>query len=284
MTPQPREQGYALIVAVMSMILFALMALTMINATRGTVIMASAEVDRAQLSAGADAGLAIAMQGLLTRDPARRWSIAGQPRRIQFDDMVLTITIEDERGKIALNLINKAQVEIMFAGFGLSGGELETAVDGFLDWRDEDFTPRLRGAEEDAYQKRRIRPRNGPLRSIGELALIEGVGPGLASRIAPFATINFGSNGEFDPRFSTPLAIRVSNDSDAASGSAELALGRAIKGDKVAIELGATPSLIGRPLTISVEAARGTTAKLRRQIIVELTGAPVRPYVIRARE
>lgn len=266
------------------MILFALMALTMINATRGTVIMASAEIDRARLSAAADAGFALALQGLLTRDAAQRWSIAGQPRRIAFDDMMLTITIEDERGKIAINLINKAQAEIMFQAFGLSGGPLEEAVDGFLDWRDEDFTPRLRGAEDDAYASQKIRPRNGPLKSIGELALIKGIGPALATRIAPYASVNFGINGDFDPRFSTPIAIRVSADSDAGSASDELALGRAIKGDNVAIELGAVPSLIGRPLTVKVEAMRGETAKLRRKIIVELTGAPIRPHVVRARE
>lgn len=284
MIAQKREQGYALIIALMSMILFALMALTMINATRGTVIMASAEIDRARLSAAADAGFALALQGLLTRDAAQRWSIAGQPRQIAFDDMMLTITIEDERGKIAINLINKAQAEIMFQAFGLSGGPLEEAVDGFLDWRDEDFTPRLRGAEDDAYASQKIRPRNGPLKSIGELALIKGIGPALATRIAPYASVNFGINGDFDPRFSTPIAIRVSADSDAGSASDELALGRAIKGDNVAIELGAVPSLVGRPLTVNVEAMRGETAKLRRKIIVELTGAPIRPYVVRARE
>ena len=284
MTPRSREQGYALIVAIMSMILFALMALTMINATRGTVITASAEIDRARLSAAADAGLALALQGLLTRDPAQRWSISGVPRQVAFEGTLLTIAIEDERGKIALNVINKAQVEIMFQSFGLSGGEREEAVDGFLDWRDEDFTPRLRGAEDEAYAQNRIRPRNGALKSIGELALIKGIGPALATRIAPFATVNFGTNGDFDPRYSTPIAIRVSEDSDAASGAAELALGRAIKGDVVAIDLGSAPSLIGRPLTIKIEASRGARAKLRRQVIVELTGAPSRPFVIRARE
>ena len=284
MTPRSREQGYALIVAIMSMILFALMALTMINATRGTVITASAEIDRARLSAAADAGLALALQGLLTRDPAQRWPITGAPRRVAFEGMVLTIAIEDERGKIALNVINKAQVEIMFQSFGLSGGEREEAVDGFLDWRDEDFTPRLRGAEDEAYAQNRIRPRNGALKSIGELALIKGIGPALATRIAPFATVNFGTNGDFDPRYSTPIAIRVSEDSDAASGAAELALGRAIKGDVVAIDLGSTPSLIGRPLTIKIQASRGERAKLKRQVIIELTGAPSRPFVIRARE
>ncbi len=268
----------------MSMILFALMALTMINATRGTVVMASAELDRARLSAAADAGLALALQGLLTRDPSQRWSITGAPRQISFEDTALTIRIEDERGKIALNLINKAQVEIMFEAFGLTGGDLESAVDGFLDWRDEDFTSRLRGGEASDYEKQTIKPRNGPLRSIGELALIKGIGPALAARMAPFMTVNFGTNADFDPRFSSPIAIRVAQEGEAADADDELALGRSIKGDNVAIELGALPSLIGRSLTVKVDAARGTDAKLSRQTIIELTGAPIRPYVVRARE
>lgn len=276
---RPGEQGYALIAAVISIIVFALMALTVITAVRGPTIMASAELDRARLSAAADAGIALAIQGLLQDDPARRWTIDGKPRQTEFDGMALSIAVEDERGKIALNLINKNQAERMFSGFGLSGAALETAVDGFMDWRDEDSDPRLRGAERETYTRLRIRPRNGELRSVGELALINGVGQKLASRIAPFATVNFGTNGEFDPRFASPLAIRVSEDDfDAVDAARQAARPASL------LPAAITQSLIGRPLTIRVDATRAPGGHARRQVILELTGSDIRPYVIRARE
>ena len=144
------EAGYALIAAVVSIILFSLMALAVINTMRGPTLMVSAESERAKLTAAADAGVALAIEGLLIRDPALRWRIDGKNREETLGEIRLDIKVEDERGKIALNLINKQQVERMFSAFGLQGIELEEATDGFLDWRDDDFAVRARGAEFDA--------------------------------------------------------------------------------------------------------------------------------------
>jgi general secretion pathway protein K len=281
--PERREEGYALIAAVVSIVIFALMALTIINTTRSSTIMASAEIDRARLLAAADAGIAIAVHGLMLKDPANRWRIDGKVRRETFDGMTLEIIVEDERGKIALNLINKAEVEAMFKEFGVQGIELETAVDGFMDWRDEDDDPRLRGAEFEVYAPRRIKPRNGELRTLGEVALISGVGPELARRIIPYATVNFGT-GEFDPRYASEIAIRVSGVNEIENGIFETNAAIRRAGAINAVRAARSESLIGRPLTIRVDAKQAPDKSARRTAIIELTGSEVRPFVIRARE
>ena len=277
------EEGYALIAAVVSIILFSLMALAVINTMRGPTLMVSAEADRAKLSAAADAGVAIAIEGLLIRDSVQRWKIDGKNREEYLGDIRLDIKVEDERGKIALNLINKQQVERMFSAFGLQGIELEEAADGFMDWRDDDFEVRARGAEFDAYSASKIKPRNGPLRTLGELALIKGVGPKLAEQIAPFATVNFG-NGDFDPRFASPIAARVSADDEADADLAEFGsafqAGQTVRASRADV----SDSLVGRPLTIRVSAKAGREAQAQTNVIVELTGSEIRPYVIRARD
>lgn len=285
MIPDQREEGYALIAAILSIVIFALMALTIINVTRSSTLMASAEIDRAKLSAAADAGIAIAVHGLMLNDPARRWAIDGKVRREVFERTSLDIIVEDERGKIALNLINKSEVEAMFAEFGLQGLELEAAVDSFLDWRDEDDDPRPRGAEFEVYAPKQIKPRNGELRTLGELALISGIGPELAQRMIPFTTVNFGT-GEFDPRYASELATRVSSINEISNGLFESAdseaakLGRSIE----ALRTRRTDSLVGRPLTIRVTAKQPPDKSAQRTAIIELTGSEVRPFVIRARE
>ena len=285
MIPDRREEGYALIAAILSIVIFALMALTMINATRSSTIMATAEIDRAKLTAAADAGIAIAVHGLMLKDPAQRWSIDGNIRRERFERATLEIIVEDERGKIALNLINKSEVEAMFAEFGLQGIELETAVDSFLDWRDEDDDPRPRGGEFELYKEKRIKPRNGELRTLGELAMINGIGPELAKRMAPFVTVNFGT-GEFDPRYASELAIRVSNINEIGNGlfatpeSEAEKLARRVE----ALRTRRSDSLIGRPLTIRVTAKQPPDRSAQRTAIIELTGSEVRPFVIRACE
>lgn len=285
MIPDQREEGYALIAAILSIVIFALMALTIINVTRSSTLMASAEIDRAKLSAAADAGIAIAVHGLMLNDPSQRWAIDGKVRREVFERTALDIIVEDERGKIALNLINKSEVEAMFAEFGLQGLELEAAVDSFLDWRDEDDDPRPRGAEFEVYAPKQIKPRNGELRTLGELALIVGIGPELAQRMIPFTTVNFGT-GEFDPRYASELAKRVSSVNEISNGLFDSAdseaakLGRSIE----ALRTRRTDSLVGRPLTIRVTAKQPPDKSAQRTAIIELTGSEVRPFVIRARE
>ncbi len=285
MIPDQREEGYALIAAILSIVIFALMALTIINVTRSSTLMASAEIDRAKLSAAADAGIAIAVHGLMLNDPTRRWAIDGKVRREMFERTTLDIIVEDERGKIALNLINKTEVEAMFAEFGLQGLELEAAVDSFMDWRDEDDDPRPRGAEFEVYAPKQIKPRNGELRTLGELALIAGIGPELAQRMIPFTTVNFGT-GEFDPRYASELATRVSSINEISNGLFDSAESEAAKrGSTInAFRSRRTDSLVGRPLTIRVTAKQPPDKSAQRTAIIELTGSEVRPFVIRARE
>lgn len=277
------EQGYALLAAVASIAVFASLSLMMLNASRGSIAMAGAELDRARLSAAADAGVAIALQGLLQSDRARRWPIDGQPRQLAFDAYTLTITVFDERGKIPLNRLDRRQAEAMFRAAGLGGGDLDIAVDSFLDWRDQDDDPKLNGAEADYYDRLAIRPRNGSLQSVGELALVRGVGQAVATRLIPFATVDFGSKSDFDPSFASPIARRVMADqNDVATVSSEQARenGGVINSGPVSDR----NSLIDRPLTIRVDARIGAHAHARRQLIVSLTGIADRPYLVLGRD
>ena len=184
-------------VAVASLAVLALLALTMIEATRGSTRSARAELDRAQLSAAADAGIALAVQGLAQTSPARRWRPDGRLRQVEFAGATLEIRIEDELAKVPLNTINDQQAEALLAEFGLQGAELEDARDAFLDWRDGDDDARLRGREQADYADLGVRPRNGPLRSNGELAAIPAIGPELAARMDPFVTVFAGTGAAF---------------------------------------------------------------------------------------
>jgi general secretion pathway protein K len=270
------------VVAVASLAVLALLALTMIEATRGSTRSARAELDRARLTAAADAGVALAVQGLAQASPARRWRADGRVREVTFDGARLEIRIEDERGKVSLNAINSGQVEALLAAFGLQGAELEEARDAFLDWRDQDELPRPRGRERPDYEADGVRPRDGPLRSNGELAAIPAIGPELAARMDPFVTVYTPDRLPFDPANASPLAKRVMTETvfeERVEGVA------AIEGGLTAelsgrVEDGVT----GRPLRVSVTARGADGAAARRVVVIELTGNPARPYVVRGRD
>jgi general secretion pathway protein K len=270
------------VVAVASLAVLALLALTMIEATRGSTRSARAELDRAQLSAAADAGIVLAVQGLAQSAGARRWRPDGRLRELEFAGATLEIRVEDELAKVPLNAINDDQAEALLAEFGLQGAELEEARDAFLDWRDGDDDPRLAGREASDYADLGVRPRNGPLRSNGELAAIPAIGPELAARMDPFVTVFAPVGAPFAEAAARPLARRVMREEvfeDTFAGAT------VIEGGLAAAETARrTDGVTGRPLRIMVRARNARGSAARRNVVIELTGNPALPYVIRARD
>jgi general secretion pathway protein K len=190
--------------------------------------------------------------------------------------MALRIVVQDERGKIPLNLMDDGQVRDMFERLGLAGERLNIATDSFLDWRDDDDERRPNGAEGEDYAAAGVRPRNGPLRSRGELAMIRGIDAALVERLAPVATVYFG-DGSFEPRFAQPFALEVMGEGD---GPTAIERARELAGQRPAIELGDDMPLTGRPLRIAVDSFGSAGSHARRSAIIELSGSSLRPYVV----
>lgn len=270
-----------MVAAVAGIAVFAMMALALVQSNQSEIVQVSAEVGQAKAAAAADAGLAIALNGLLAKDRANRWSIDGRQRKASFDGATLQIRIEDERGKVPVNLLDDELAARLMEAIGLGfGSSSRIAADSLVDWIDDDEEPRPDGAEVEYYRPKGIRPRNGPLQSIEELAQVRGFDRAMVERMKPFVTVNFGV-GSFDARFAHPRAIGVMLEGGADSPVA-INRQRELDGQRTAIELGEAIDLVGRPLMISVEATRPEGARAKRQMIVELTGSDARPYVVRA--
>ena len=183
MTPRSGEQGYAMVAAVAGIAVFAMMALTLIQSNQSEIVSVSAEVGQAKAAAAADAGLAIALNGLLAKDRANRWSIDGRLRRASFEGANLQIKVEDERGKVPINLLDDEFAARLMEAIGLGfGPRSNIAADSLIDWIDDDEEPRPDGAEFQYYMSQGIRPRNGPLQSIEELAQVRGFDRAMISR------------------------------------------------------------------------------------------------------
>jgi len=275
------DAGYALVAAVATIPFFALIAAMVINVGQRSIVDASAEIGEAKAGAAADAGIVLAVHGLLESDPARRWTIDRRPRTVAFDGAQIAIQIEDERGKVPLNQLDTSQLEALLRYAGLDGEPLRIARDSLLDWQDDDDETRENGAEADYYRLRGTTPRNGPLRAIGELVEVRGFNRAMVDRITPFVALDTG-NGSFEAEFADPRAITVMY---GAAGSVEaIVRARELAGQRTAIDLGSRVSLIGRPLTIAVVARRADGSVSRRRAVVELTGAAKQPYIVRRYE
>lgn len=279
---QGGERGYAMIAAIAAVAFFGYLALAAIAGGRSAVDAAGAGLTRAKLTADADAGMVLAIHELGLTDPARRWRVTDPARQVRFHDVRLTITVEDENGKIPINFIRGEQLRRLLELAGADSGEIDGLVDAFIDLRGDPRPGGPGAAGEASGADERIALQRGPLSSLDELELLPGMTPALFARIAPALTVHANTLA-FDPRTASPLALAVMQPSNA---SAALALEQAR--DRVA-EMSAQPDqppigLAGRTLALRVDADDGQGGRLSRTGIVEFTGAAARPYVMRGLE
>lgn len=275
----PREEGYALVAAVASILFFATVALGVMSLTQRAIVTGSAEVDAARASAAADAGVAMAIRMLLTDGPAGAVLIDGSSQTMTFDGAALAITISDERGKVPLNLLDEEQLTLLLEYIGLDGELLAIARDSFLDWIDDDDVVRPNGAEIDYYRERGLRPRNGGFLTLGEIRRVRGFSAASAEKIAAFASADFG-NGSFDTRSASPAAIKIMYP-DGSAAIAEIVRAREARGQVTALTFTDRASRVGRPISIGVVARYPSGGVAAASCVIELTGAARRPYVVR---
>jgi general secretion pathway protein K len=271
-----REHGYAMIAAIIGIAAFGYIAFELLAQNRGVLAEVRGEAEQAKLVAACNAGLAAAIAGLGTSDVTQRWGIDGRSRTAQFSGVNLTITIEDERGKIPINGVIEEEVREMFTAAGVTGNRLNTVVDSFEDWQDTDDTPRPAGAEAPAYAPMGYHPRNGSYRTLGELRMVKGMDDALYAQIAPSLTVFFGESGGFSETTAQPLALQVLG--EVAANSPEVTLRQQqLAGTAPVPQTLAKASMTGRTLTVRVE-ARANGAYVKRTAIIELTGNAADPY------
>ncbi|HWA04544.1 MAG TPA: hypothetical protein VG819_13570 [Rhizomicrobium sp.] len=268
-----------MIAAIIGVAAFGFVAFQMIAQNRGVLAEVRAEAEQAKLEAACDAGLYMAIAGLGVRDVTQRWSIDGRPRVASFGDTVLTITVEDERGKVPLNGIIEEEVHDIFADAGATGAQLTTVVQAYEDWEDTDNTPRPGGAEARDYASLGYKPRNGGFRTVGELRMLKGMTDQLYERIAPAVTTFFGESGGFSESTAQPLALEVLGELEPNSPEVIERI-KELTGQAPVPETLAKASLIARTLTVRVVAQKGA-AYLKRTAIFEFTNNPKDPYWIR---
>ncbi|MDF0487765.1 type II secretion system protein GspK [Sphingomonas sp. H39-1-10] len=274
------EEGYALVAAVASMAVFSAMALTVLSATHLEIGDASAEQDRLQVGAAAEAGVALVLSKLLASD-GEGWAVGGRERHLRYGDAQLTVRVEDELGKVPISRLDEKLATRLLEEVGLDGDRLLIARDSLLDWTDSDNQARPYGAEAAYYQSEGIAPPNGFLSSIDELRRIRGFDAETVERLRPMVT-TYTAMASFDPRYANPQALAVMEDAGQQGGPRSIDREKELAGQQTAIAFANTNGLTGRPLTVNVEAKLPDGARSFRRIVVELTGVSTQPYLIRA--
>jgi general secretion pathway protein K len=275
------DAGYALVAAVAAVAVFAYLAFQVLAAHQGAIAAVRAPIERAKLAAAADAGIALAIHGLAAEGPGGDWSDDGRVRTLQFDDIVLEVTVEDERGKAPLSSMTDGQARALFSGAGAAGDRLDALVAEFRDWVTDPAT----GAAPvvDHLPPSDGRPvRRGPMLTVGELAQLPDMTAAIYARVAPVVTV-FDDGGGFDAEHASPLA-KAAEDGDTLETPDQIGNQPAAANQHADGQIADARALVGVPLTIRVVARDRSGGQGRRMEVIELTGDRARPYWVRYAE
>jgi general secretion pathway protein K len=188
-----RQSGIALIAVLWLTILLTVIASGFAFSMHGEAVAARNALSLAQARAAADGAIErTALELTRPRNLPDVWQADGSAQIWLDGEVKLTTVAVDESARIDLN---KAADPLLKGLLQNVGGRDAFAADSVLaaiaDWRDVDDLKRPNGAEEPDYRAagKTYKPSNAPFNSIGELARVLGVTPGLVERIADSLTI-----------------------------------------------------------------------------------------------
>lgn len=186
------RRGIALLSVLWVLTLLALMAASFTRTTRTETALARNLLENARAEALADAGVHLAIAGLLQPTGAGGWAIDGEVHGFNLEGGEVRVTIADEGGKIDLNL---AAEELLLGLFKATGVDAETRaelVGAILDFRDPDSLRHTDGAEDDDYADAGYPydAKDGAFEAVAELQQVMGMSAPLFALVAPAVTVH----------------------------------------------------------------------------------------------
>lgn len=268
MTPMPapeRQRGFALVTVLWAAIILAVIVETVLLTGRFEARLARDRTRLAQLDAVADAALDIAILRLLDPSPAAQPPVDAAPFIVGFAGHRVRITVQDEAGKIDLNMAEGEVLRRLLSGVGIDVEIAQALVDKILDWREPGNFKRLNGAKADDYHRAGYAygPRDGPFESVAELQLVMGMTPQVYSLIAPSLTV-YSQTPWIDPELA-PRPVLLALLGTAAAGQAS----------QSALSVGVR---LGHAFTITADTVDGGAMHVAKTAIVRLTGARNPPF------
>ena len=185
-----RQTGMALALTLWMLTLLTVMAAAYAYSLRVERQLINHGVESARARAIAEAGIWLAVADLLKPKERRRWRADGTPARLAFGAGEIDLRIQDEAGKIDLNTADAELLRGLLATGALAPDERAFLLHAILDWRDEDSTARLPGAEDDFYAGRGHGAKDGPFNTLSELRLVAGMTDRTYRDLHPALTIH----------------------------------------------------------------------------------------------
>lgn len=174
--------------------LLAIIVASILTIGRTEALIAHGRAHTAALDATLDAAIDQVILRMLDRDAAAQPPTDGTAFIDVFAGVQVRARVQDEAGKIDLNMASGAVLTRLLEIGGLDADDAQTMADRIQDWREPGDLHRLHGAGENAYSDAGTGygPRRGPFPNVAELQLVLGMNQPVFARIAPSLTVASG--------------------------------------------------------------------------------------------
>jgi len=192
------EQGFTFLVVVWALSILIMLAFFFGASVSAHLKTTRNAVDNARAEALADAGVELAVLDISAwrttamREP--RFPRNGRSTRCSLDNGDwLAIAIEDEVGKVDLNMADERLISAALLAAGVAEDRVTRQARRILDYRSPASTRRPLGAEmEEDGDQVSSRLKNRPLDALEEVEQVLGMPIGLADALRPYATVYSG--------------------------------------------------------------------------------------------
>jgi general secretion pathway protein K len=278
-----RERGFALLLVIWVLAILSVLAAGFAASTRSETRLARNLLEAARARALAEAGAARATEALLQTDPRARWRADGTLYPMQFAGGAIRIRIEDEDGKIDLNLSPPELLAGLCAELAIADDTCGALVDGVVARRRAAAPPPPTGFRFNAPQPAPDR-QHAAFTTIEELRQIPAVDAAAFARLRPFITV-YGQNGKLDPAVA-PREVLLAIPGVDPDAVERLLATRATAGSV----FGAPPTLPGaeaylapgqlQTATIIAAAKSPGGGAFTQRSVIEITGQPLAPVQV----
>jgi general secretion pathway protein K len=182
-----RERGAALLVVLWMLALLTVLILSLTSTARTELNVAHNQEETAQACAIADAGVTLAILATLDPSPATQWPGTGETHNLRFGSGTIRVAVQDEYGKIDLNVAPPELLTGLFHTLAPSETESDRLVAAIMTLRAEALAQSMTGADTSAAAG--VLAPQKPFLTIEELRLLPGMTSTLYERVEPFLTV-----------------------------------------------------------------------------------------------
>ena len=208
------ERGFALVITLIVTALLVALLVEFVNEvyvdTSHSHNFVASQQAAILAESGIDGGVKLLQFAALGRQGQNYSSLSeiwAKPQSYDSGEGTVTITIEEESGKMNLNQAtspngtdNSNQTSAMALRLIRNLNLSSDLFDALMDWVDENDTPRSGGAESSYYTTLKFpyHAKNARLETVEELALVKGFTPEVLTALRPLVTV-YGSSDNNEP-------------------------------------------------------------------------------------